>query len=186
MAVSVSIPKEITEYEEKIMFGMSFRKIICFSIAIALGIGTYFICTFWLKISMDISSYLIIMQAMPLMAIGFVKKDGMNFEKYFFLFLRHKLGNNKLHYEPQLIINSIVNVNERNETYDKLSKKNFCKRKFSFTTEKNNEILEETESFILKNNKKSRKRKYKETLAEIKRAQQEYRSAEFREKKKTV
>lgn len=45
MAISVPIPKEITEYEEKIMFGLSLRKLVCFSSAVVLGVGTYFLCT---------------------------------------------------------------------------------------------------------------------------------------------
>lgn len=38
MAISVPIPKEITEYEEKIMFGLSLRKLVCFSSAVVLGV----------------------------------------------------------------------------------------------------------------------------------------------------
>lgn len=64
MAISVPIPKEITEYEEKIMFGLSLRKLVCFSSAVVLGVGTYFLCTKVLGLTMDTASYIIIAEAM--------------------------------------------------------------------------------------------------------------------------
>ena len=179
MAISVAIPKEITEYEEKIMFGMSFRKIICFGLAVILGIVSYILYVFLFKISMDIASYIIILQAMPLMAIGFIKKDGINFEEYIVLFLRYKLGNNKLYYEPELIID-LVNEKEKN---NEIPKENIVKKQFIFKREKTNENITKAESIIFKNNRKNRKRKHKEVLSEIKRAKQEYKSAKFRKEK---
>ena len=91
MAISVPIPKEITEYEEKIMFGLSLRKLVCFSSAVVLGVGTYFLCTKVLGLTMDTASYIIIAEALPLMALGFIKKDGMTLVcwRFFSLGLAH-------------------------------------------------------------------------------------------------
>lgn len=186
MAVSVWIPKEITEYEEKIMFGMSLRKIICFSIAILLGIATYLIVTFLFKISMDIASYIIIIEAVPFMAIGFIKIDGMNFEKYFLLYIRHKIGTNKLYYKPQLIINSEKNLEQGDEENDRIFKKYIFKRKYAFRRKTRDEIFKETESTLYKDTKKGRKRKRKKALEEIKRAKQEFRSAKYRKKEENM
>lgn len=120
MAISVPIPKEITEYEEKIMFGLSLRKLVCFSSAVVLGVGTYFLCTKVLGLTMDTASYIIIAEAMPLMAFGFIKKDGMTFEKYAALLIRHKTGMNKLSYENELVIDALPDLAD--ETAERKSK----------------------------------------------------------------
>ena len=120
MAINVPIPKEITEYEEKIMFGLSLRKLVCFVSAVVLGVGTYLLCTKVFSLSMDAASYIIIAEAMPLMAFGFIKKDGMTFEKYAALLIRHKTGLNKLPYESELVIDSLPDP--KDETAERRSK----------------------------------------------------------------
>ena len=72
MSIEVRIPKEITEYKEKIIFGLSIRQLICFTFAITIGVGTYILVT---KLSnADIASYVVIVEVMPIFAIGFIKK----------------------------------------------------------------------------------------------------------------
>ena len=41
MSVEVRIPKEITEYQEKIMFGLSVRQLVCSLIAIVISVPSY-------------------------------------------------------------------------------------------------------------------------------------------------
>ena len=187
MAVSVSIPKEITEYEEKIMFGLSLRKLVCFTSAVVLGIGSYFLCTKVLGLTMDTASYIIIAEAMPLMAFGFIKKDGMPFEKYFALILRHKIGQNKLSYGSELVIDYFpdpVNT-ERKSKYAWIFEKNSgtAGTEDNRTRKQRKADLKEREAVIFEVTKESRKRKRKEALAEIKGAKQEYRAAKRRAKK---
>ena len=82
--IEVRIPKEITEYKEKIIFGLSIRQIICFSIAIVFAIVTWI---FLLPIlGEDITSYIVIFEVLPCFAIGFIRINGFNFEKYAKLF----------------------------------------------------------------------------------------------------
>lgn len=95
MSIEVRIPKEITEYKEKILFGLSIRQLICFSSAILLCVGTYILLVNFLGLSKDIVSYIVIIEAMPLLAAGFIKKNGLTFEKYAKLFLKHKFGTKK-------------------------------------------------------------------------------------------
>lgn len=159
MAVSVPILKEITEYEEKIMFGLSGRKLICFGLAIVMSIGTYFLCTKLLGMSMDNTGYIIMIEVMPLMALGFVKKDGMPFEKYAALVIRHKIGVKKLVYENKILI----------ETKERNSKHGWIKEEGSKQSKREAVLFEVT--------KKSRERKRKAACREIKRARQEYRAA---------
>lgn len=187
MAVSVSIPKEITEYEEKIMFGLSLRKLVCFSAAVILGIGSYFLCTKFLGLSMDAASYIIIFEAMPLMAFGFIKKDGMPFEKYFALLIRHKIGTNKLPYGSELVIDSIhdpATEERKSQNAWIFEKKHGTAGAAGKRTAKQRKAdLKEREAKCFTVTKKSRKRKRKEALREIKAARQEYRTAKCREKK---
>jgi len=122
MAIEVSIPKEITEYKEKIIFGLSIRQLVCFIIAILTSIGTYFLCTLVFNMTLDATSYVIIFEAMPLMAIGFIKKDGMDFEKYIALLIRHKTGINKLKYQTESIIDDIPETGENGEIKERKSK----------------------------------------------------------------
>ena len=97
--IEVRIPKEITEYKEKIIFGLSIRQIICFSIAVAMALGTWFILRPIL--GDDITSDIIIVEVIPCVAIGFIKINGFNFEDYAKLFIRHKLGDNKFTYKTE-------------------------------------------------------------------------------------
>jgi len=121
MTITVTIPKEITDYEEKIIFGLSLRKMACLSLAVALGVGTYFLCVKGLGLTMDATSYVIIIGALPLMAMGFIKKNGMPFERYFALAIRHKLGANRLAYKTEPDIDAspdMTDSGERKSRYD--------------------------------------------------------------------
>lgn len=182
MAINVAIPKEITEYEEKIMFGLSLRKLVCFVIAVLLAIGTYFICTKVFELSMDLTSYIIIIEALPLMAIGFVKKDGMEFEKYFALLIRHKSGRKQYKYEPELLID-YLNTEERKSKYAWIFEEENSSNGAKLTRKEQKARTRIKEYKVFKITKKERKNKSKETLRKIKAAKQEYRTAKRRAKK---
>lgn len=191
MAISVSIPKEITEYEEKIMFGLSLRKLICFVSAVILGIGTYFLCTKVLGFTMDTASYIIIVEALPLMAVGFIKKDGMTFEKYAALMIRHKTGRNKLFYESELVIDSLPDpideAAERKSKYAWIFEKENdvagTRKKLSRKEQRKKAAVREAIIFTV--TEKSRQGKRKAARCKIKAARQECRTAKRRAKKKT-
>ncbi len=188
MAISVPIPKEITEYEEKIMFGMSLRKLVCFASAVVLSVVTYFLCTKLLGLTMDTASYIIIIEAMPLMALGFIKKDGMTFEKYFALILRHKTGINKLPYGTELVIDTIPDsIDETIERKSKYAwifeKDNAAAAGKQLTRKKRKAAIRCREAQVFTVTKKSRKRKRKEARREIKAARQEYRAVKRRAEK---
>ena len=106
MAIEVRIPKEIKEYKEKIMFGLSIRQILCFTIAIVVGVLTYLFLTSVLGLDMDFASYVIMIEVIPVLAVGFVRINGFTFEKYFALFMKHKFGISKRIYETELLIDA--------------------------------------------------------------------------------
>lgn len=102
ISLEVRVPKEITEYKEKILFGLSIRQLFSFIIALLIGFSAYFI--FFKFFGKDVASYVVILITMPIFGFGFFRKDGFPFEKYIFIILRQKLGNNKRIYKTDINI----------------------------------------------------------------------------------
>ncbi|WP_084758037.1 PrgI family protein [Defluviitalea phaphyphila] len=159
MSIEVRIPKEITEYKEKILFGLSIRQLACFSLAIVTGVGTYYFAN--KSLGSDIASYIVILEVIPIFATGFVKKNNFTFEKYASIILKHSLRNNRRTYRTNLLIEE--------ERSDRVA----AGTKTKIKTKKTNKKRREVEGF--KVTKKGRKRKSKEAIKEIKAARQEYR-----------
>lgn len=180
--IEVRIPKEITEYKEKVIFGLSIRQLIFFTLTIILSIGSYFIMTKKLGLTMDSASYVIIFQSLPLLAVGFIRINGFPFEKYALLVIRHKLGIQKRPYKTSLLVDK-VELKEEKEI------QKGGKGKYAWIFEKGEKADKRTRSknireanlFIV--TKKDRKRKRKATLQQIKTARKEYRKAKQRKKK---
>lgn len=78
--IVVKIPKDIREYKEKIMLGLNARQLISVIVAITICIPTYIVGRKYM--SDDSISWVIILISFPLGMIGFLKKNGMAFEKY--------------------------------------------------------------------------------------------------------
>lgn len=184
MAIEVDIPMEIDDYQEKIIFGMSLRQLACFSSAVVLGVGTYFLCTKVVGMSMDAASYVIIIEALPLLALGFIRKDGQPFEKLFALFLRHQIGRKKLSYSVKVELQE--EPEERKSNYAWIFEKNSTGNgKPVLSKQERNAESHIREAVIFRTEEKSRKRKSKETRAKIKAAQKEYRAAKRRDKEES-
>lgn len=77
---SVRIPNEIRSYKEKIALGLTLRQLIASILAIGICVPLYIKGRKF--ISDDVLSWIIICIAVPIMGIGFVKINGMTFEKY--------------------------------------------------------------------------------------------------------
>ena len=76
MSLSVKIPKEIREYQEKIIFGLSLRQLLCTSLAVILALATYWLGIYVFAYQRSVVEYLVIAQSIPLMAIGFQLEIG--------------------------------------------------------------------------------------------------------------
>ena len=102
MSIEVRIPKEIKEYKEKIIFGLSLRQLVSVLIGGIVCLSTYFllkpIC------GSNIASDIIILEAMPIFAFGFIKVRNLNFEEFIKIFLKHKLKKNIRIYETKLTL----------------------------------------------------------------------------------
>ena len=112
MSIEVRIPKEIKEYKEKIIFGLSFRQLVSVFVGGIICLATYFLTKPF--IGSDLASDIVIIEAMPIFAFGFIKVKGLNFEEYALILLKHKLGKNKRIYENKLNIEYIEKENKDN------------------------------------------------------------------------
>ena len=72
---------EITEYREKFFLGLSLRQLACFAAAAVLAIATCFVCLHWLHMDMRVVSYIVMVEVLPFMGLGFIHRDGYPFEK---------------------------------------------------------------------------------------------------------
>ena len=86
--IEIKIPKEITEYKEKILFGLTIRQCVCAVAALAVCVPLYIFGKDFL--GDDVVGWLVIMIAVPIFAFGFFRYDGMPFEKFLTLLYRQK------------------------------------------------------------------------------------------------
>lgn len=87
--IAVRIPEEIKKYKEKVMFGLNARQLIATLLALFVCVPLYYFGRNYL--SDDILSWAIILIALPLVAIGFFRFNGMPMEKFAVAFLKYEL-----------------------------------------------------------------------------------------------
>lgn len=87
--ISVDIPKDIREYKEKLAFGLTLRQMLATGIALIICVPLYLFGRKY--ISDDLMSWIIIGVALPCVGVGFIKKNGMPFEKYMWAILKQQL-----------------------------------------------------------------------------------------------
>ena len=78
--MEVKINKEIRNYTEAIFFGLSLRQLIFSLLAIACAVILFFSLRATLHI--EVVSWICIAGAAPFAALGFIKFNGMTFEKF--------------------------------------------------------------------------------------------------------
>lgn len=87
--IAVRVPEEIKKYKEKIMFGLNARQLIATLLALFVCVPLYYYGKKY--ITDDILSWLIILIAVPLVAIGFFRFNGMPMEKFVVALLKYEL-----------------------------------------------------------------------------------------------
>lgn len=102
MPLEVKIPKEITEYREKIIFGLSVRQLFCVAIAVIICMITFFAVKPF--IGNDLAGYLVLVEAMPIMGIGFLRINGFTFEKYAMIVINHMFNQQIRVYRTRLSV----------------------------------------------------------------------------------
>ncbi len=99
--IKAEVPSDVTEYKEQFFFGMTGRQLVCVVLMIALAVGTFLIGKNFL--TTDILTYLIVLEVAPLAAVGFLKYNGMGFEKIIVKVCDFYFGNQrrKISYLPE-------------------------------------------------------------------------------------
>lgn len=77
--IKADVPQDVTEYKEQFFFGMTSRQLVCVALMLILAVVTFLIGRIF--VTSDILVYLIILEVAPLAAVGFLKYNGMGFEK---------------------------------------------------------------------------------------------------------
>lgn len=77
--IKADVPQDVTEYKEQFFFGMTSRQLVSVALMLILAVVTFLIGRNFM--TSDILVYLIILEVAPLAAVGFLKYNGMGFEK---------------------------------------------------------------------------------------------------------
>ena len=86
--IEIRVPKEITEYKEKFLFGLTVRQFISAAAALAICVPLFIFGKD--AIGEDLIGWIIILIAVPILAFGFFKYNGLNFEDFIVLLIRQK------------------------------------------------------------------------------------------------
>lgn len=86
--IEIKIPKEITDYKEKFLFGLTIRQCVCAAAALAICVPLFIFGKD--LIGEDLVGWIIIFVAIPVFAFGFFRYDGMPFEKFLAILYRQK------------------------------------------------------------------------------------------------
>ena len=76
----VPVPKDLNRVKTKVMFNLTKRQIVCFSIAAAVGVPVYFIAKPHIGISS--AAMLMVVRMLPFVFLAIYEKDGQPAEKY--------------------------------------------------------------------------------------------------------
>ena len=76
----VPVPKDLNRVKTKVMFNLTKRQIVCFSIAAAVGVPVYFIAKHHIGISS--AAMLMVVLMLPFVFLAIYEKDGQPAEKY--------------------------------------------------------------------------------------------------------
>lgn len=85
--VIVRVPKEIRDYQEKVIAGLSWRKVIAFGFS-AIVFGVMSFIRYRYQLNEEVFGYVIIFMIAPIMFWGYFTKNGMNFEEYAVVILK--------------------------------------------------------------------------------------------------
>ena len=96
--LSVPVHKDVTEYQPKVIGGLTARTIICIGAAVGSAQAFGMLCTFVFHVDINDVIYLVWLAAAPAALLGFYTPHGMNFEKFAPLWLAHNFNEQCLVY----------------------------------------------------------------------------------------
>ena len=89
MAISVSVPKNLSGIKTKVAFNLTKRQIICFGAAAVTGIPLYFLTKG--VIGTQAAALIMVGVMLPFFFLGTYEKDGFPAEKVLYFMLRQKI-----------------------------------------------------------------------------------------------
>ena len=142
--ISVRIPDEVRKYKEKLFMGLNARQLVCTFITLIICIPLYL----WGNRYMDeeLVSWIIILIAIPMISVGFLRFHGLPMEKFFVIWLKYEwIYPRKRKYK---IHNHYRDLQERAEKYEKPSgywKRKMFEKELQMEKEERLFLLEEAE-----------------------------------------
>lgn len=161
-SLGTHIPKEITDYKEKILGGLTIRQLAAGSVAILAGGLTFAFCYMVFGLSARQSSYFIMIAAAFPAAVGFIRPNSMDFEKYLLIRYRHWLHSGPIAYKTITRGESYVTVAPR-KTKRKSDARECVTGYYAYDRRRERKILRATRKHI------------RLVQREIKRSQREFR-----------
>lgn len=126
--MEIKINKEIRNYTESILLGLSMRQCFFSVLACIVAVIIYFATID--SLGMEITSWLCILGALPFASLGFITYQGMNAEEIAMVSIRSLLlSHSQLIYAPVNLYNEILkqvfdhHVKEDSVSYDKKLRK---------------------------------------------------------------
>ena len=81
MAASyISVPRDLTKVKSKVMFNLTKRQLICFGMAVLIGVPSFFLMKTVMKTNTAVMGMMVIM--MPFFFLAMYEKNGSHFEPY--------------------------------------------------------------------------------------------------------
>ncbi len=99
--MEIQINKEIRDYHESMFFGLSLRQFVFSLLACAATIITYFITQ--PRFGAEIASWCCILVCLPLIALGYIRYNGMHFEGIVMAVVIYLMTPKKLLYRSESI-----------------------------------------------------------------------------------
>ena len=78
MASYVSVPRDLTKVKSKLMFNLTKRQLICFSVAALIGVPSFFLLKTVVKVNTAVMGMMVIM--MPFFFLAMYEKNGQPLE----------------------------------------------------------------------------------------------------------
>ncbi|MCR4746410.1 MAG: PrgI family protein [Lachnospiraceae bacterium] len=76
----ITIPRDLTKVKSKILFNLTKRQLICFSVAVMIGLPTFFLVRSAADTSTSVMSMIVVM--MPMFFVAMYEKNGRPLEVY--------------------------------------------------------------------------------------------------------
>ena len=114
MAISVSVPKDLSGIKTKVALNLTKRQIICFSLAAAVGIPLYFLTKG--ALGTQAAALIMVGVMLPFFFLAMYTKDGFPAEKVLYFMIRQKL------FTPGIRPYKSENLYEQLEEYERIRK----------------------------------------------------------------